>query len=158
MIDTLKRLLGGVPPKKAGREGESGRDSSLPVVALLLEMSTIDGCFSNEEKKALSEILQRKYGLSGERAQGLISAAEKELAESVDLWQFALRVNEECGLEEKIALIEDVWRIAYSDGKLESHEDYLAHKMALLLRVAHRQLIDAKLRVLQLIEEPDKAR
>jgi uncharacterized tellurite resistance protein B-like protein len=35
----------------------------------------------------------------------------------------------------------------YADGKLDKHEDYLVHKLANLLRLTHKQLIEAKLKV-----------
>ncbi len=44
-------------------------------------------------------------------------------------------------------MVELVWDIAYADGSLDRHEDYFVHKLANLLRLTHRQLIDAKLRV-----------
>ena len=40
-----------------------------------------------------------------------------------------------------------VWELAYTDGRLDKHEDYLVHKLAQLLRLDHRQLIEAKLKI-----------
>ena len=36
--------------------------------------------------------------------------------------------------------------VVHIDGKLESHEDHFAHKLANLLRLTHKELIDAKLK------------
>ena len=44
--------------------------------------------------------------------------------------------------------IEMIWQVAYADGRLDSHEDYLVHKLATLLRLDHKQLIEAKLKIL----------
>jgi len=44
--------------------------------------------------------------------------------------------------------MELVWKLVYADGILDKHEDYLAHKLAKLLRLSHRELIDAKLKAL----------
>jgi uncharacterized tellurite resistance protein B-like protein len=52
-------------------------------------------------------------------------------------------------MEEKLQIIENVWRIAYADGRLDKHEDYLVHKLATLLRLSHKQLIEAKLKAKQ---------
>ena len=49
-------------------------------------------------------------------------------------------------MEEKLQVIELVWEIAYADGLLDKHEDYLVHKLADLLRLTHQQLIEAKLK------------
>src|SRR3989338_8890693 len=45
--------------------------------------------------------------------------------------------------EEKIKVIETVWKVVYADGKLDMHEDYLVHKLSKLLKLSHKQLIDA---------------
>jgi uncharacterized tellurite resistance protein B-like protein len=45
-----------------------------------------------------------------------------------------------------------IWRIAFADGNLDKHEDYLVHKLAKLLRLTHKQLIEAKLRAKEIGE------
>ncbi|MCJ7540476.1 MAG: TerB family tellurite resistance protein, partial [Desulfobacterales bacterium] len=77
----------------------------------------------------------------------LIAEAEKQLEESVDLWQFARLINENYSNEEKMEIIETLWRIVYVDGKMDQYEHYLMNKLKNLLRVSHNQLIDAKLKV-----------
>ena len=51
-------------------------------------------------------------------------------------------------LEEKLAIMETLWRIVYADGVLDKYEDALARQLAGLLRLSPRQAIDLKLRVL----------
>ena len=77
-----------------------------------------------------------------------MAEAEKELVESVDLWQFARLINENYSREEKIAIIEVLWKVVFVDGKMDKYEDYLMHKMVKLLRLSHKELIDAKLKIL----------
>ena len=97
-------------------------------------------------------ILKEKYGLSKEHADALIMEAERELNDSVDLWQFAKLINENYTRGEKMDIIETLWRIVYVDGKMDQYEHYLMNKMKNLLRLSHNQLIEAKLKVLY----PDK--
>jgi uncharacterized tellurite resistance protein B-like protein len=66
----------------------------------------------------------------------------------VDLWQFASLINANYSNEEKIEIIETLWRIVYVDGKMDEHEHYLMNKLQNLLRLTHEQLITAKLKVL----------
>lgn len=79
----------------------------------------------------------------------MIAEAEKELDGSVDLWQFARLVNANYSFEEKIEIIETLWRIVYVDGKIDKYEHYLMNKLENLLRLSQSQLIDAKLKVFQ---------
>ena len=116
--------------------------------ALLVEIARIDETFSQDELEALLLILKDKYGLSREHAEDLLSEAEKELDDSLDLWQFARLINANYSNQEKIEIIETLWRIVFVDGKMDQHEHYLMNKLKNLLRLSQNQLIDAKLKVL----------
>jgi uncharacterized tellurite resistance protein B-like protein len=148
MIDLVKRYFG----KSARGEGDQNEDAShdirIATCALLLEMANIDGEFSDSERNRIISILQRDHQLSDEHALELIKASNEELDGSVDLWQFTNLINRNYPLEEKIRIIEMVWEIAYTDGKLDKYEDYLVHKLAKLLHLTHKQLIEAKLKVI----------
>jgi uncharacterized tellurite resistance protein B-like protein len=98
--------------------------------------------------ETILSILKEKYGLSQEHAQALVAEAERELQQSIDLWQFSNSINENYSNEEKIEIIEILWRIVYIDGKMDRYEHYLMKKLKNLLRLSQKQLIDAKLKVL----------
>lgn len=147
-LNLAKRLFGGnFNSHGVARERAAEGDLRIAASALLLEMSRIDGKFSELEKQRILSIIRQEYDLSDAEADSLLRKSEEELEESVDLWHFTNSINQNYSLEEKLHLIEVVWRIALTDGKLDEHEDYLAHKLANLLRLSHKQLIDAKLKV-----------
>ena len=149
MIDLLKKFfIKTTDEKSAGKSAETSHDGRIATCALLLEMANIDGKFSELEKESIVEVLKNDYQLSVEHASALMKAAEDELEKSIDLWQFAKLINQNYSTEEKIKVIETVWQVIYTDGILDKHEDYLVHKLAKLLRLSHKQLIDTKLRVL----------
>ena len=50
-------------------------------------------------------------------------------------------------LEQKIGLIESLWKIAFIDGVLDMDEEYLVRKIADLLYVPHTAFILAKNRI-----------
>ena len=149
MIDLLKRLFsittenGGTP---GGQDNE--RDVIVAVCALFLEMGRIDETFTEQEMARVLSILTNKYGLSGEDAGALLDEADRELKESVDLWQFARVINARYSIAKKEKLIQRLWQIVYVDGKMDQYEHYLMNKLSKLLDLSHKQLIDAKLKVL----------
>ncbi len=146
MIDLIKKIVGG---NETGSEKKSDTgDINLATCALLLELANVDGKFSRQERDNITVIFKTKYSLSDEEVNELIKSSEAELENSIDLWQFTNTINQSYSLDEKLKVIETVWEVAYSDGRLEQHEDYLAHKLAGLLRLSHKQLIDAKLKIL----------
>jgi uncharacterized tellurite resistance protein B-like protein len=148
MIDTLKRFFStnGKGKPSAGHDNEW--EMSVAICALFLEMGRIDQTFTPKEMAAVVDILTGKYGLTRDHVDALMAEADRELKESVDLWQFARVINENYSNARKEKLIERLWRIVYVDGKMDEHEHYLMNKLSNLLRLSHKQLIDAKLNVL----------
>jgi uncharacterized tellurite resistance protein B-like protein len=149
MLDALKKIFG----TSDGDRTDSGADASrhdirVATCALLVEMARIDETFTRQEMDAILSIMKERYGMSAEHADALIAEAEKELENSVDLWQFARLINENYSNDEKIKIIETLWRIVYLDGKMDAYEHYLMNKLKNLLRLSHDQLIAAKLKVL----------
>ena len=150
MLDSLKRFFN---PPVSGSALNSVRDTEhdvrIATCALFLEMARIDEKFTAEEMETVLSILKEKYGLSGEHADALAAETDKELQDSVDLWQFARLINDNYAIDEKIEIIETLWRMVYVDGKMDEYEHYLMNKLKNLLRLSHDQLIGAKLKVLK---------
>ena len=148
MLDIIKRFFNKSRVDNSGTgKQDRERDLCVAVCALFVEMARIDGTFSQAELETILSILKDKYGVSGEHADALIEEADKELDQSVDLWQFARLINENYSTDEKIEVVETLWEIVYVDGKMDQYEHYLMNKLKNLLRLSHDQLIDAKLKV-----------
>jgi len=148
MFDFFNKILTKTTKADTADNQEYEDKVIMAVCALFVEMGRIDETFTQAEMDRVFSILADKYGLSRAQADALIDEADRELEESVDLWQFARVINENYSVEEKAALIERLWQIVYVDGKMDQHEHYLMNKMSNLLRLSHKQLIDAKLKVL----------
>ena len=149
MIDIIKRFFANdretdVPAV----ESDDKHNLQVAVCALFLEIGRIDETFTPEEMDTLLSILRERYGLSRENADALIQEADRELENSVDYWQFANLINKNYSIEEKIEIVETLWRIVFVDGKMDRYEHYLMNKLGNLLRLTHTQLMDAKLKVL----------
>ena len=150
MIDLVKRFFGSPGAADASDpKAGTGHDVRIAACALFLEMANIDGEFSADERRNILAILGKDYQLPAEYATELAEAARQELEGSIDLWRFTNLINRNYSLAEKIQIIELMWEIAYADGKLDKHEDYLVHKLAKLLHLTHPQLIEAKLKTLR---------
>ena len=149
MIGSIKKLFLGNNDNKTDKKAkQEDHDIQLATCALFLEMARIDEAFTRQEEKMVLDVLKQKFGLSAEHANTLLEAADKELENSLDYWQFARLINETYSVEEKIKVIETLWQIVFVDGKMNEHEHYFMNKMKNLLRLSQRQLIDAKLKVL----------
>ena len=149
MLDSLKRFFNKSAIGRANDpKSASEHDVRVATCALFVEMARIDEKFTPQEVDTIIAILQEKYHLSPEHADALLAEADKELTESVDLWQFARLINENYSVDEKLDIIETLWRMVFVDGKMDRYEHYLMNKLKNLLRLSHDQLIEAKLKVM----------
>ncbi len=150
----LNRLRDLFSAKVEAQEGSHAERLGLATCVILLEAAKADEEFTAEERDRIIAGLRRRFSLSQTEAEELIEASEAARDQSYDLWRFTNRINQSCPPAEKIAIIEEVWRVIYADGTLEAHEDYLVHKLAKLLNLNHPQLIDAKLKVSRELRDP----
>ena len=149
MLESLKRFFSQAKAEISKNDKPaSEHDVRVATCALFVEMARIDEKFTQAEVDTILSILKDKYGLSRENADALLAEADKELQDSVDLWQFARLINQHYSIDEKIAIIETLWQMVYVDGKMDRYEHYLMNKLKNLLRLSHDQLINANLKVL----------
>jgi uncharacterized tellurite resistance protein B-like protein len=149
MIDIVKKFFSkSTSVDTTASQHTTAHDIQVAVCALCIEIARIDEKFTQQELDTLLSILIQKYNLSPDNAQSLMAVADQALEDSVDLWQFAQLINENYAIDEKLEIIEMLWQIVYVDGKMDEHEHYLRNKLSSLLRLSHKQLIDAKMKVL----------
>ena len=148
----MKKFLENVfgAKKPVSDEGaDVGHDIQVATAALLVEIAGSDDNFAPEEREAIIRNLKSYFNLTQDEVEEIIAAGKEQLERRLDLYYFAQQINRHFDRGRKIAIIEMVWRVIYSDNHLSGHEDHLAHRFARLLRLDHSELIDAKLRVKQ---------
>ena len=120
-------------------------DAHIALCVLLIEAAHVDGECSDEEMSHVIETLTDKCGVLKEDIDELIEKAYQKRKDAIDLFAFTRYLNQNYSKEEKLKVMESVWRVIHIDGRLEGHEDHFAHKLANLLRLTHKELIDAKI-------------
>ena len=118
----------------------------LATAALLLEVSRADGEISADEREATARALQGKFHLTPAETSALLQLAEAEVREASDTFQFTSLVNKRFTRDQKIRVVELMWRVAYADGDRDVFEDHMIRKLADLLYVDHGDYIAAKLK------------
>ncbi|MBN1007993.1 TerB family tellurite resistance protein [Amphritea pacifica] len=122
---------------------------SLASAALMVEVLLSDYERKPEEQKTLLEVLKTSFSLDQITADELLKQAEKAQRDATDYFRFTSQINEICSPEEKISLIENLWRVAYADGELHHYEEHVIRRIADLIYVSHTDFITAKLRVIE---------
>ncbi|MBW1636849.1 MAG: TerB family tellurite resistance protein [Deltaproteobacteria bacterium] len=148
MFKMIKKILG-TPAETGNKNGTDIREAHIALCVLLLETAHADGECSENEKEHIISTMTAKYNVQQEEIDKLITSADEKRRESVDLFSFTRYMNNNFSHDERLAVMDAVWRIIHIDDRLEAHEDHLAHKLANLLRLTHKELIDSKLRARQ---------
>jgi uncharacterized tellurite resistance protein B-like protein len=127
-------------------DADPGNRVQVATCAILMAVASADE-FTVEESKRIIQILQKEFNLTVEDAEALIEVAGREFDRSIDYWTFTSTLNESLSETERIGIMENVWRVVYTDGQLSAHEDTLVHKLSFLLNLRHDQMIAAKLKI-----------
>ncbi len=150
MVSFLKRLIDTNQRQAAEEISHADIQTKLRIAtcAILVEIANSDDEFTDDERVRIVEALSEKFDLSDDEAHELIEIAQERIKESIDIWSFTKTINEVFTEDQKIRVLETIWKVIYADGELSQHEDSLVHKLSYLLGLKHKQLIDAKLKAL----------
>lgn len=119
---------------------------NLAVAALLVEVLRADYATQPAEQRQAVEAIGRQLGLGEADCRDLLELATRTVEESSDLYQFTSLVNRGCTADEKLRLVEQLWRVAMADEVVHKYEEHMIRRIADLLHVPHRAFIAAKLR------------
>ena len=144
MLAKLKAVFGS---EEVVDEAANEQRSRLACAALMTEVATIDQNFDAQEQATLIAIICEQFDLSEAEATELKELAESERHDATSLHQFTSLVNEHCSHEEKYALVQNMWKIAYADGHLDKYEEYIIRRASELIYIDHSDFIRAKISV-----------
>jgi len=146
MIESILAWMSGAradAPRRPRRD-----DLRLALTALLVEAAHSDEGFDEAERSVIERLLESRFNLSQSDTAALISAGERESAQSTELFRFTRIVNERLSCQERVELVEMLWEVAYADGVLDPYEDSLLRRVAGLIYVPDRERGLARRRIL----------
>jgi len=152
MLNFIRQTLTGRGREHPDTSPSSEERTRIAASVILLEAAHADNACTDEELDHVIDTLRSDFNLSQKHAEDLLDLAHRERSRAVDLFEFTNHINSEFSKQEKKAVLEAVWRIIHSDGRLEKHEDHFARKLTHLLRLTHKDMIDAKLKAREQIQ------
>jgi len=112
-------------------------------------MAKADGEFSDDERSFIISEMKRTFNLDDNYIKDLMILAEQKVKESISLYEFTSIINNNFSQQEKTELIESLWKLIYTDKKLNVYEDHLIKQIGATMNIEHKQLINSKLWVKQ---------
>ena len=148
MLNSIKQFF---ENKLVNKEEEPTSSSiaktDLACAALLIEVINSDHKLEEQETQAFFSVLQNNLNIPGEDIDELVELAENQAKEATSLYEFTSLINSDYYYSQMVGLIENMWRIAFSDNNLDKYEDHLIRKISDLIYVSHSDFIRAKLKV-----------
>lgn len=142
MIKDLLNRLTQPEPAPLGDE-----DARMALTALLVRVARSDNRYSDDEKQRILEIVQARYGLKPDAARDLRTQAEEMEAEAPDTVRFTRAIKDAVAYDDRLGVIEALWKVVLADGKREQEEDALLRLVSNLLGITDRDSALARQRV-----------
>ncbi len=121
-------------------------DIQLAAALLLIEVMHADHEIDDREKDAVMAALKNIFELTDEEAGEVFEIAEDHAKDMISLQQYTSILNRTLEPAEKLTLLEQIWRVVFSDDELDRYEEHLVRQIAELLYIRHSDFILARCR------------
>ena len=129
MFDQLLRLLRRPEPVPVP-------EASLAMAALLVRLARADGHYDAPEAASIERALTETFGLDAVEAAVRRSQAEALEADAPDTVRFTRALKDSVPHDDRIALVEAMWRVVLADGARHQDEESMMRLVASLLGIS----------------------
>tara|TARA_B100000965_G_C19133699_1_gene558599 strand:+ start:96 stop:539 length:444 start_codon:yes stop_codon:yes gene_type:complete len=140
MFDQLKKVF----DKKIIEENEEFNTLQIAISTLMIQTAVYDGVFDEQEKSKILELIKNYFNFNENQKIQLFAVAMKANDESNDMQQFTRTLNDTLSEEEKLIIIEMLWKIIISDGRIDDYENALIRKISGLLYINDKEVGEIK--------------
>ncbi len=148
MIERLKALLHDHGSGSRGESRTAHDPCQLACAALLVESASADNDFNADERARIRELIEMRFELPADAAASLLAEAERMVGESAQILRFTRAVKDNLEYDERVALVEMLWDVVYTDGVADAHENQLMRRICGLIYVTDHDSGVARRRVL----------
>ena len=119
---------------------------SINIACLLIHAAKIDENYTSEEREIIKKTVKKLYPDLDDLNE-IITQAERKENDSNHIQEFTRDVKS-LNTENKIIIVETLWRIILSDGKSDIYENNLMRRLAGLLYLDDKIVGETKMKVL----------
>jgi membrane protein DedA with SNARE-associated domain/uncharacterized tellurite resistance protein B-like protein len=110
---------------------------------LVLELAYADPALTEEDRDLVAAHLRDRWEVDPQRAP----LPEPEEERKTRFQRYADRIRGRFGQNQRLALIERMWTVAFSDGAIGHHEERLMHLAGELLEIPKEELVEVRHRL-----------
>ncbi len=145
MFDSLKKILS--QNTNINEQNEDSENLDL-LSGLMIEAANTDGNLDEVEIKKISYILVNTFNEDSNKVNNSLKKAIDNKNNSNSLYFYTSKLNKEFSHHKIILLIETMWEIILSDGKIHDYESSLIRRLSGLLYISDIDSGNARRRVL----------
>lgn len=116
----------------------------MATAVLMVDVALVDSSFDESEFDRMLGLIKRQFGLGTQEAADLINAANAKADEQVPVHDLTAFLKERLSDDERARVVQSLWSMAYSDGRLDEYENSLVLKISDLLGVSSEQAMRLK--------------
>lgn len=140
MLSSIRRYFEThINPSSSDTQPE--RAVQLATASLLIEVSRADFQIDEDERNAINKAVQDIFALTQEEAESLTSLAESEINDSTCLYEFTREVNENFDYQQKLQIVENMWKVAFADFHKDKYEEHIIRRVCDLIYVAPQDFV-----------------
>ena len=143
MLNILKNFF----DNKDSDETDINKNLEL-LCGLMIEAANTDGEIDQNEKEKIYSVLVDVFNESPDEVINVLNKAIQNRDNSKSLHFYTSKINKEYSEEKKLLLLEILWEIVLSDGKLHDYESSLIRRVAGLLYISDVNSGNARKRAL----------
>ena len=131
---------------KKNNEKSETNEESINIACLLIHAAKIDENYTSDEKEIVKKTVNKLYPDLNNLDEIVLKAEQKE-NDSNHIQEFTKDVKS-LSMENKIIIVETLWRIILSDGKSDIYENNLMRRLAGLLYLDDKIVGETKVKIL----------
>ena len=128
------------------KEKPDTNTESINIACLLIHAAKIDENYTSEEREIIKKTVKKLYP-NLNNLDEIITKAEQKENDSNHIHEFTRDVKS-LSTENKIIIVETLWRIILSDGKSDVYENNLMRRLAGLLYLDDKVVGETKIKLL----------
>ena len=123
---------------------KSNFEIELTAAVLAYEIARSDGDISDSELSVLMEEIEKIAKKVGKDKYEILKIVEMYSKDSVSFYEFIEDINNNYQKDQKLSLLEFMWKTAYADGKLDVDEERLVRRVADLIKIKDLEVLKLK--------------
>jgi uncharacterized tellurite resistance protein B-like protein len=144
MLKAIKRALAGAQEDPRAVSAHELRQVQVAVAMLLHEARRADYDEGGAESMIAERALVELFGVDAAQSAALMKEGRAKAQQHTSFYAPLALIKRQFSLEDRMHLVEHLWRISFVDGELSLYEDHYVRKIAHLLYVPNTQSMLAR--------------